>query len=160
MTVNDSWKYDPPISNDTCMATIKTFPIAPDTPKNKSQIIQVGDCDHGPLTYSVNENGDTQSSIFLTFYSSVIEDASPPTCTIQWNYKFKVPMNFIGIVDTYVEASENLLPACGTADSREGYHMTYYWFYIYDWGLGSMDSELLILSQSWLNFVMCLYSKQ
>ena len=122
------------------MTTVKTFSMAPDTPRNKSENIQVGDCDHGPLVYHVNENGDTQSSIFLTFYSSVIEDASPPTCTIDWKYQFRVPTHYLGLV-TNVDADESLLPGCATADSREGYHMTYYWFYIFDWSLTSTDGE-------------------
>ena len=67
ITVNDSWKYDPPISNDTCMTTVKTFAMAPDTPKNKSKNIEVGDCDNGPLIYHVNEEEDTKSSIFSLF---------------------------------------------------------------------------------------------
>ena len=123
------------------MTTVKTFALAPDTPKNKSENIQVGDCDHGPLIYHVNEEGDNKSSIFLTFYSSVIEDAGPPTCTIDWNYQYKAPSHFIGVV-TDIEAEESLLPGCTTADSREGFHMTYYWFYIFDWSLTSTDSEI------------------
>jgi len=141
--VNDTWKYNPPISNDTCMATVKTPPLAPDKLKNKSENVQVGDCDHGPLVYHVNENGDSQSSIYLTFYSSVILDASPPACTIEWDYQYKAPTNFIGIV-VDIEAEENLLPGCSLADSREGYHMTDYWFYVFDWSLTPMDSELYI----------------
>ncbi len=127
------------------MATVKTSFIAPDTPRNKSENIQVGNCDNGPLIYSVNEEEDSKSSVTLTFYSSVIEDASPPMCTIQWDYQYKVPTHYIGIVDTYIEAEESLLPGCATADSREGYHMTYYWFSLFDWSLTtSIDGKLFL----------------
>lgn len=135
--------YNPPLSNNTCFKTVKTMPLAPDTPKNESEI-QVGDCDHGPLVYSVSEQEHSQSSVHLTFYSSVILDASPPTCVINWNYQYKPPTQFIGIV-TNIEAVENLLPSCAMEDSREGYHLTDYWFYLFDWSLNSMDSEYMII---------------
>ena len=112
------------------MATVMTSFIAPGTPRNKSENIQVGNYDNGPLIYSVN----------------VIEDASPPMCTIQWDYQYKVPTHYIGIANTYIEADESLLPVCATADSREGYHMTYYWFSLFDWSLTSIDGELFTLT--------------
>ena len=67
--------------------------------------------------------------ISLTFYSSVIEDASPPACKILWDYKYREPKT--------VNPKESLLPGCSLGDSREGYHMTYYmyWFHILDWEL-------------------------
>ena len=139
ITVNDTWKYDPPISNDTCLVTIKTYPISPDMPRKKSENIQIGDCDNGPLVYNVNGHGK-KSSIFLTFYSSVILDASPPTCTIEWNYTYRIPTQYIGVSSDSI-ANESLLPGCATADSREGYHMTYYWFYIIDWSLTTADRK-------------------
>ena len=131
--MNDTWKWDPPISNDTCMVTIKTNPLYPDTPLNKSEKIRVGDCDSGPLVYIINAIKNS-SSVFLTFHSSVIEDASPPTCTIDWNYTYRLPQEVLGPGSTS-PANESLLPGCFTMDSREGYHMTYYWFYILDWSL-------------------------
>lgn len=131
VTVNDTWKWDPPISNDTCMVTIKTNPLYPNTPLNKSQNIMVGNCDHGPLVFSVNSDGKGKSSVFLTFHSSVVEDASPPTCTISWNGTYKIP------TQPPSSSMESLLPGCFTADSREGYHMTNYWFYILDWSTSS-----------------------
>lgn len=73
VTVNDSWKWDPPISNDTCMVTVKTDPLYPKTPLNKSEPVMVGSCDNGPLVYNINSDG----AVFLTFHSSVILDASP-----------------------------------------------------------------------------------
>ena len=139
ITVNDTWKYDPPLYNDTCMVTIRTNPLYPDTPLNKSENIMVGECDNGPMVYTISGQGQ-KSSIFLTFYSSVILDASPPTCTIDWNYKYRTPTQYIGVKENIV-ATESLLPGCATADSREGYHMTYYWFYIIDWSILTTDSK-------------------
>lgn len=136
VTVNDTWKWDPPIENGTCMVTVKTYPIYPNTSLNKSENIMVGDCDNGPLIYTVNSDGQEKASVYLTFHSSVIEDASPPTCTIDWNYSYRIPTNTIGPGSRDV-ADESLLPGCFTMDSREGYHMTNYWFYIIDWSLNS-----------------------
>lgn len=124
VTVNDSWKWDPPISNDTCMVTVKTDPLYPKTPLNKSEPVMVGSCDNGPLVYNINSDG----AVFLTFHSSVILDASPPTCTIAWNGSYLLPTK-----PPSSATLESLLPGCATGDSREGYHMTYYWFYILDW---------------------------
>ncbi len=136
ITVNDTWKWDPPIENDTCMVTIKTYPIHPNTSLNKSENLMVGDCDHGPLIYSVNANTDGSSSIYLTFHSSVINDASPPACTIEWDYKYRLPQNGIKPgAHVNPDQMESLLSGCSLGDSREGYHMTYYWFYILDWTL-------------------------
>ncbi|KAK7474104.1 hypothetical protein BaRGS_00034633 [Batillaria attramentaria] len=63
----------------------------------------------------------------LTFHSSVIEDASPPTCNIPWNGTYLSP--------TRTDPRESPLPGCWTAESREGYHMTYYWFRFLEWRL-------------------------
>ncbi len=71
--------------------------------------------------------GNGKSSVIVTFFSSVIEDASHPSCKIEWNYSYKEPNT--------TDPTESLLPGCFVADSREGYHMTYYWFHILDWRL-------------------------
>lgn len=136
VTVNDTWKWNPPIENDTCMVTVKTNPLYPNTPLNKTENVIVGDCDSGPLVYAVNSVDKDKASVFLTFHSSVVLDASPPTCTIDWNYSYRLPTSTLGPVLEKV-AEESLLPGCFTADSREGYHMTNYWFYIIDWTLTS-----------------------
>lgn len=138
VTVNDTWKWDPPIYNDTCMVTVKTNPLYPNTPRNKSENIMVGSCDNGPLMFSVN----SASSVFLTFHSSVILDASPPTCTIAWSGSYLLPTRPPGSSATL----ESLLPGCFTADSREGYHMTNYWFYILDW---STSTQGIGVNQKW-----------
>ncbi|KAH3836630.1 uncharacterized protein LOC127877663 isoform X1 [Dreissena polymorpha] len=123
ITVNDTWAEPP-----GCITTVATPMIAPNLPYNKSQSILVGDCDRGPIQYTYTTPGKdgNKFTVDLTFYSSVIEDASPPTCSLSWNGTYLVP-----------KPSDNslpdLLPACFTMDSREGYHMTYYWFHILDW---------------------------
>ncbi|XP_019864463.1 PREDICTED: uncharacterized protein LOC109593807 [Amphimedon queenslandica] len=117
--VNDTW--------GNCITTVKTPPIKPNTPWNKSENIMVGDCDHGPLLYTVQQNKGG-ADVVVTFYSSVIEDASHPECTISWDFNYLVPKPG--------DQSSSLLPGCFVADSREGYHMTYYWFYIIDWFTG------------------------
>ena len=61
----------------------------------------------------------------MTFHSSVIEDASPPTCSIPWNGTYLNP--------TADKMDRSPLPSCFTMDSREGYHMTYYWFSLLEW---------------------------
>ncbi len=152
VTVNDTWKWDPPIENDTCMVTIKTNPLYPNTPLNKTDNIMVGDCDNGPLVFTINSD-DKSSSLFLTFHSSVIEDASPPTCTIDWNYNYRLPTQTLGPGSRDV-AEESLLPGCFTADSREGYHMTNYWFYILDWTSAEGTLKLYILNMPFLLLVL------
>ncbi|KAL4227945.1 hypothetical protein ACF0H5_013384 [Mactra antiquata] len=124
LTVNDTWA-DPP----GCIKTVATDMIAPDVPVNKSQNITVGSCDHGPLNYTVLSPGlnHNKYTVRLTFYSSVIEDAEPPTCDLSWNGTYLIPKNntCTGPVD--------LLPSCYTTDSREGWYLTYYWFHLLEW---------------------------
>ena len=98
----------------------------------------VGDCDSGPLVYTANVDDKDSISVMLTFHSSVIEDASPPTCTITWDNHYNLPTQ-----PPHPDATsmESLLPGCFTADSREGYHMTNYWFYILHWSLSGGKEE-------------------
>ncbi|XP_071166074.1 uncharacterized protein [Mytilus edulis] len=117
LTVNDTW--------GDCIHTVKTPAVVPG---KKSQSIPVGKCDHGPLEFSVQPATDGYSlmSVHITFHSSVIVDASPPACDIPWNGTYLVPTKM-------TEHLPSLLPGCVVGDSREGYHMTYYWFYLLDW---------------------------
>ena len=48
-----------------------------------------------------------------------------------WDYSYLTP--------TIPMATESLLPGCFVMDSREGYHMTYYWFHALDWTLKNME---------------------
>ncbi|XP_013379826.1 uncharacterized protein LOC106151235 isoform X1 [Lingula anatina] len=121
VVVNDTW--DP----DGCIATVKTPQIIPGS--KHAPNIMVGSCDQGGLELSVSQLNATTVNVHLLFHSSVIEDASPPTCDIPWKGGYLTP--------TTTSAKESLLPGCFTAESREGYHMTYYWFYIIDWMWGA-----------------------
>lgn len=40
-------------TEEHCIHTTKTPPIRPNAPRNKSLEISVGNCDHGPLVYSI-----------------------------------------------------------------------------------------------------------
>jgi len=81
------------------------------------------------IWFPTDDNGQKMSHtyVYLSFFTSVIEDASPVVCKILWDYKYREPTND--------NPKESLLPGCWVADSREGYHMTYYWFHILDWEL-------------------------
>lgn len=148
LTVNDTW-YPNEYPGKTCLHTVKTPPIKPDIPWNESVNIAVGECDHGPLTYTIYKQldgthiilydfydqpklpspGDEEHTyIEVTFFSSVIEDASHPSCHILWDYKYTEPVLSSSCKPAF-------LPGCFNAESREGYHMTYYWFNILDWQL-------------------------
>ena len=70
---------------------------------------------------------ESHTYLDVIFYSHVIVDASHPECRILWDYKYREPTTY--------GAKESLLPGCFVMDSREGYHMTYYWFHILDWVL-------------------------
>lgn len=77
------------------------------------------------IAITADMNGNSQSYVDLIFHSHDIEDAAPPMCKISWDYSYRVTSesNF----------QSSLLPGCYIADSREGFHMTYYWFYVLDW---------------------------
>nr|XP_002735976.2 PREDICTED: uncharacterized protein LOC100370662 [Saccoglossus kowalevskii] len=125
VTVNDTW--DP----DGCIATVLTPRLIPGKEYNKSESVRVGRCDKGPLWFNISEAGIKEShamNVDLIFFSSVVEDASPPTCRIPWNGTYLTPKTTM--------ANESLLPGCFVMDSREGYHMTYYWFHVIDWMFG------------------------
>ena len=57
LTVNDTW-YPNEYPGKTCLRTVKTPPIKPDIPWNESVNIAVGECDHGPLTYTISKQLD------------------------------------------------------------------------------------------------------
>ncbi|XP_066267528.1 uncharacterized protein [Branchiostoma lanceolatum] len=123
VTVNDTW--DP----NGCIATTSTGKLVPNKKYNETETIRVGSCDHGPLVYTVVPGqAPNEMSVNLTFYSSVIEDAEPPTCQIPWNGTYVSPHP-----DTD-PLHDSPLPGCFTTDSREGWYLTAYWFYLLDWG--------------------------
>uniref|UniRef100_A0A8W8I8Z0 Uncharacterized protein n=2 Tax=Magallana gigas TaxID=29159 RepID=A0A8W8I8Z0_MAGGI len=115
-----------------CISTIKTPWIKPGTHGEK---IFVGGCDEGPLQFNVlsEENDGNSMVVSLVFHSSVIEDASPPAC--------KIPFNGTYLVPTAKNPDMSLLPNCFVMDSREGYHMTYYWFKVFDWNFANTSED-------------------
>ncbi|CAH1265387.1 Hypp3174 [Branchiostoma lanceolatum] len=87
VTVNDTW--DP----DGCIATIATGKLIPNKKYNETEQITVGSCDHGPLVYTVAPGqAPNKMAVDLTFHSSVVLDASPPTCRIPWNGTYVTPL--------------------------------------------------------------------
>jgi len=78
-------------------------------------LIVGGGCDAGDFTWWVQGQNNTSFQIHTEFRSSVIEDASPPTCDYTIDVSAPLPQ-------------ENSV--CETWDSREGYHMTGYVFNI------------------------------
>merc|ERR1719336_638818 len=124
LAVNDTW------SEKGCFSIVET----PLMMSNSSEHVAVGACDSGPLTFQANKNEVltawnhwSKITISLEFRSSVIMDASPPTCVIHTNGTFILPPQ------PRAPGVPGPLPGCFTADSREGYHMTYFWFYLYQW---------------------------
>ena len=55
VTVNDTWYPDE--FNKTCMATVKTPALQPGVKYNNTMQIHVGDCDHGPLMFTLSDDG-------------------------------------------------------------------------------------------------------
>ena len=55
VTVNDTWYPDE--FNKTCMATVKTPALQPGVKYNDTMQIHVGDCDHGPLMFTLSDDG-------------------------------------------------------------------------------------------------------
>ncbi len=88
---------------------------------------------HNSVSCNLNSIFSQLAHLFQTlnliFYSSVIEDASPPTCTITWSGQYNNPTPVV----KWGDPLPSPLPGCYVQDSREGYHMTYYWFFILDW---------------------------
>merc|ERR1712241_1530482 len=111
LAVNDTWA--------SCFSLVSTPMMSP----NRSERITVDKCDAAPLIFNVNKNGKpdwsnqwSKYSLWLEFRSSVIEDASPPTCTINFNGTFVLP----GGEEEEGEPSDDLrlfpLPGCFTGD--------------------------------------------
>ncbi|KAK7474103.1 hypothetical protein BaRGS_00034632 [Batillaria attramentaria] len=122
LTVNVTQSID---TGKPCMATVLTPMLKSE---KLSQPVHVGPCDHGPLIFNVTQGGQgsfSQMQVAVTFFSTVIEDAEPPSCQIPWNGSYLNPTT-----DT---ANDSPLPACWVQDSREGWHLTYYWIRLLDW---------------------------
>lgn len=57
ISINDSW--------GNCLATVKTLPINSNTPLNKSDRIQVGNCDSGPLVFQVTQDNSMCALVYV-----------------------------------------------------------------------------------------------
>ena len=55
VTVNDTWYPDE--YNKTCMATVKSPALQPGVKYNNTMQIYVGECDHGPLMFTLSDDG-------------------------------------------------------------------------------------------------------
>ncbi len=51
VTVNDTWY--PQDYGKTCLQTVKSPPLQPNTSWNETKTIHVGNCDYGPLIFTV-----------------------------------------------------------------------------------------------------------
>lgn len=80
------------------------------------------------LIHCLHSDAHSVGTIDVVFYSSVISDASHPECQIPWHFGYQNP--------TADNSGQCPLPGCFVADSREGYHMTNYWFHVIDWAFG------------------------
>lgn len=134
--VNNTYKHIPPFDNSsyTCVTTIKTDPLYPNTPLNKSEKIMMGNCDNGSLLFTIHTDDKGNTSVIPAYYSTfIVGTANPWTCNINWNYRYRLPSLTRGT------AEESLLPGCYTTETygEEGIEVTSYWFYILDWELGT-----------------------
>lgn len=64
VTVNDTWYPDE--YNKTCMETVKTPGLQPGVKYNETMQIHVGDCDHGPLMFTLSDDGKSDSVSEIT----------------------------------------------------------------------------------------------
>ncbi len=134
VTVNDSWRWVPPIDNGTyvCVNTTKTLPLHPDTPPKSAGTYTLGNCDTGSLVFSVKRDSTGNSVVVAKFVSTQLPLAIPPSCSIEWNETYLYPKKVLGQRHSVV-ANESLLPGCMVVEDRDGIHTTVYWFHILDW---------------------------
>ena len=70
VNVNNTYKHVPPFDNSsyTCATTVKTDPLSPETPLNKSEKIMIGNCDNGSLIFTIHsdEKGNTSVAVSYT----------------------------------------------------------------------------------------------
>lgn len=127
--VNNTYKWIPPFDNSSyqCATTVKSGPLSPNTPVNKTEITVLGNCDNGSLVFTVRSDNQGHSSVVPVFHSKNLEPVYPPTCSISWNYSYHLP--------TQNDAEQSLLPGCSTSTTGgpENIQTVSYWFYILEW---------------------------
>lgn len=68
-TTNVSFLVSVNLTWGNCIKTVRTPPLKPNQQWNKTTPITVGNCDHGPLTYTINESTtERMSSCFSSVW--------------------------------------------------------------------------------------------
>lgn len=111
-----------------CSSIVASDPIA----RKERSVVQVGECDQGAVEWTNSTDPYGNPVLTVTFHSSVVEDASPPSCDIPWTKGGSLVMPSDPFENDGNGALPSPLPGCFTMDSREGFHMTSYWFYALD----------------------------
>lgn len=118
---------------------ISPQPIPAGQPLADGEVVDVGQCDSGPLVWDHTAPGAPIPGFLVTFKSGVIEDASPPQCVIPL---LAGAPEGLGLSPPRVFGTSASLPFCATMDSREGYHLTEFTFTIVSWKLAPPLSSL------------------
>ena len=134
MNINNTYKHIPPFDNTTytCTTTAKTFPVVPNSKRNETKKIMLGNCDNGTLVFTVHSDKSGKTVVVPTYYPLAV--ASPThTCNIDWNYTYLLPSQDIGSAD------ESLLPGCFSTVTLgpEDIQILSYWFYILEWDVSA-----------------------
>ena len=108
-----------------CYAMGASESVVEGTPLQNGPVTQVGGCDGGPITFSTSKQG-----LVVTFKSGVIEDASPPSCTIPYTNATEQSLDF-GLPAKFGQPP--VFPFCSVMASREGYHLTQFTFAALSW---------------------------
>ena len=129
LTVNETY-WQP------CIATAKIPAVTPGQP---TPSFSVGDCDFGTFNYTLTQRaGSNNVTLSTIFYSHVIEDASPPSCTNQCILFDRKRNEQDGSASGGPVGFQ--CTSCTVMDSREGFHMTTYSFTVISW----TDSQPII----------------
>ena len=119
-----------PIDWEHCSATNQSMngttarlapgPVPSSPSGSASHTVHVGTCDSGELSWELGTDPiKGKPALSVTFRSGLILDASPPQC-------------YVPVVDRPPPGSAPL-PKCEVIDSREGYHLTQYSFYLFNY---------------------------
>nr|XP_011425704.2 uncharacterized protein LOC105327098 isoform X1 [Crassostrea gigas] len=112
-----------------CSATIRTPMMTPGIPFNKSQEMNISNCDHGKLKFNVRHpkyppDPKVASVVDVSFESFNVDN--PPTCSIPWNFTYRWPTG----------KSYSALPGCFTKVVQPAFDFYLehsFFFKIYDW---------------------------
>ena len=110
---------------DTCYAGGISEPVQPGLPLQDGPVVTVGACDGGPIVFN-----NTKAGLLVTFGSSILMDAEPPSCVIAWSNRTEQSLA-IGLPPKFGDSPT--FPYCTIMDSREGYHLTQFTFAAIGW---------------------------